>query len=212
MNQHTILRSCLREPIPAIFDAARYLDAAVSAHLAGQKALAAELLALANAPLIWSWTDSIWGKNSIYVSVSKLHTTPTIDKAKERMPSAAQKAALHQRDGFHCRFCGIPVIRAEIRKAIQGLYPDVVPWGRSNTSQHAAFQCMWAQYDHVVPHAHGGGNALDNLVITCAACNYGKMNYTLEQLGLKDPRMTPPVKSFWDGLERIMVPGNAQTT
>ncbi|MEL0166487.1 MAG: HNH endonuclease [Pseudomonadaceae bacterium] len=62
---------------------------------------------------------------------------------------------------------------------------------------------MWAQYDHVVPHSHGGANDLDNLVVTCAACNFGKMEYTLDELGLIDPRTIPPIQSSWDGLERV---------
>lgn len=42
-----------REPIPEIYDAARYLDAAVSAHLAGHAQLADELFTLANNKEIW---------------------------------------------------------------------------------------------------------------------------------------------------------------
>lgn len=38
----TILQPCLRPPIPEIFNAARYLDAAVSAHTASKRALADE--------------------------------------------------------------------------------------------------------------------------------------------------------------------------
>jgi len=192
-----------REPITEIFDAARYLDAAVSAHLNGQTKIASQLFALANDKKIWDWTDSVWGKNSPYVIVNKqprLHTTP---KVKARMPTTEQKSELHKRDGFHCRFCGIPVIRAEIRKIIQKAYPDSVPWGRTNVSQHAAFQCMWLQYDHVVPHSSGGTNELENLIVTCAACNFGKMEYALEELGLLDPREFAPTQSRWDGLERI---------
>jgi hypothetical protein len=35
----TNLRTCLRDPIPEIFDAARYLDEAVTAHLRGRSEL-----------------------------------------------------------------------------------------------------------------------------------------------------------------------------
>jgi len=194
-----------REPISEIIDSAKYLDAAVSAHLNGNPVIAEELFRLANDPKVWKWTDSIWGKNSQYVSVVKqvsLHVSP---KAKARMPSMSQKKELHERDGYHCRFCGIPVIRAEIRKYLHKIYPISVPWGSSNASQHAAFQCMWAQYDHVVPHSSGGTNDLANLIVTCAACNFGKMEYTLEQLGLLDPRDYKPLKSQWDGLERVNI-------
>lgn len=197
------LKRYFREPIPEIYDAARHLDAAVSAHLESKPDIANELFTIANNPIIWEWTDSIWGRSSKYVTVNKqpcLHTNP---KAKARMPNSAQKTELHQRDGYHCRFCGIPVIRAENRKLLHKIYPTSIPWGKTNASQHAAFQCMWLQYDHVVPHSSGGNNDLDNLVITCAACNFGKMEYTLEELGLLDPRGFVPIQSQWDGLERI---------
>ncbi|MBJ6750745.1 HNH endonuclease [Geomonas anaerohicana] len=197
-------RRCFREPIPEIYDAARYLDAAVSAHLNGLYETAENLFRLANDPKVWSWTDSIWGKNSNYVEVRRqpvLHITP---REKARMPDAATKKALHERDGYHCRFCGIPVIHAKVRTFLQKMYPDAIPWGTTNKQQHAAFQCMWLQYDHVLPHSAGGENTLDNLVITCAACNFGKMEFTLEELGLFDPRNYEPVKSLWDGLVRVM--------
>lgn len=62
----------------------------------------------------------------------------------------------------------------------------------------------WAQYDHVLPHAYGGTNDLDNLAVSCAACNFGKMSYRLEELGLADPRERPSIQSQWDGLERLL--------
>ena len=203
MISPTSNRRYFREPIQEIFDAARYLDAAVSAHLKEHTSIAAELFNLANDPKVWDWTDSIWGAKSKYVTIHKqpgLHTTP---KAEARMPSSAQKNELLRRDGYNCRFCGIPVIRPEIKKLLHKIYPESIPWGRTNASQHAAFQCMWVQYDHVVPHSSGGTNDLNNLVITCAACNFGKMEYTLEELGLLDPRDYEPKRSEWDGLERI---------
>lgn len=121
------------------------------------------------------------------------------------MPTSQQKRLLHIRDGFHCRFCGIPVIRAEVRRRAHELYPASVPWGKANHTQHAGFQALWAQYDHVVPHSHGGTNEINNLVVTCAGCNFGKMSFRLEELGLLDPRNFPPVSSQWDGLERLLV-------
>jgi len=120
------------------------------------------------------------------------------------MPNKSQIAQIHERDGFHCRYCGVPVIRPEIRKRAVTLYPEVVTWGNSNATQHAGFQAMWAQYDHVVPHSSGGTNELDNLVLTCAPCNFGKMSYRLEELGLLDPRDFEPSHSTWDGLERLL--------
>jgi len=201
------LRICLREPIPEIADAARHLDAAVSAHHAGQAGRAEELIHLADMPAIRAWTESIWGKDSSYVQYRDVADTrpslPAESRIKARMPTTAEKHELHQRDGYHCRFCGIPVIRKEVRERIRVVYLDALPWGRLNIEQHAAFQAMWAQYDHLTPHAFGGTNDLENLVVTCAPCNFGRMSYTLEQLGLIDPRSREPIRSNWDGLERF---------
>jgi hypothetical protein len=37
-------------------------------------------------------------------------------------------------------------------------YPNALTWGTKNTDQHAAFQAMWAQYDHIIPHGRDGTN------------------------------------------------------
>jgi hypothetical protein len=119
------------------------------------------------------------------------------------MPNCAEKVVLYRRDGHHRRFCGIPVIRREVRKRIMSVYPAAVPWGDKNAQQHAAFQLMWAQYDHVIPHARGGTNDLHNVVISCAPCNFARMSSTLEEVGVLDPRTREPIHSDWDGLERF---------
>jgi len=200
------IRNCFREPVPEIADAARYLDAAVSAHLIGRQDLAAQLIRLADIPAIRDWTESIWGKNSPYVRhrpLSPLNEVAGNQRVATRMPTAAAKRQLHLRDGYYCRFCGIPVIRAEVRKRIRHFYPQAVRWGKTNTEQHTAFQAMWAEYDHLLPHAQGGANDLANIVITCAPCNFGRMNYSLADVGLADPRERSPVPGSWDGLERF---------
>lgn len=201
-----IARHCLRDPIPEIADAARYLDAAVSAHLAGRRDLAKELIGLADMPAIREWTESIWGKKSPYVQYRPSTAAgglPKVVGRKFRMPTSDDKRTLLLRDGYHCRFCGVAVIRREVRQRIRAFYPQALPWGKKNTEAHAAFQAMWAQYDHLVPHARGGTNDLSNLVITCAPCNYGRMSYLVEEVSLIDPRTRSPVRSSWDGLERF---------
>lgn len=203
------LRACLREPIAEVYDAARLLDAAVVAHDHGKNKLASELFSLADCAKVREWTESLWGKSSPYVKYREVPgappSLPKEERIPVRMPNAAEREALHQRDGFHCRFCNIPLIRKEIRVVAAKAYPDAVSWGRTNLSQHAAFQAMWLQYDHVVPHARGGGNELENLVLTCAPCNYAKWHYLCGEIGLRDPREREPQRSWWDGLERFQV-------
>ncbi|MEP0869412.1 HNH endonuclease [Trichocoleus desertorum AS-A10] len=200
-------RPCFREPIPEIADVARYLDAAVSAHLVGRFDVAEALIRLADIPAVREWTESLWGANSPYTQYRVVANAPPHlpkdQRVPNRMPTAAQKHFLHQRDGYHCRFCGVPVIRGEVRDRIKKAYPDALPWGKTNPEQHAVFQALWLQYDHLLPHARGGNNDLENVVITCAPCNFGRGSYTLEEVGLADPRLREPVRSTWDGLERF---------
>jgi hypothetical protein len=198
------LRTCLRDPIPQIIEAACLLDEAVTAHLEGRRDDADQLIRRANMRAIRDWVESIWGKNTGFLQKrNPFANAATPLRVKERMPTAAQKAELLRRDGYHCRFCGTPVIRTEIRKRIHAAYPEALPWGRKNIDQHAAFQAMWVQYDHVVPHSGSGTNDLDNIVITCGPCNFGRMHYSLEDVGLIDPRGREPIRSSWDGLERF---------
>ncbi len=201
------MRNCFCPPISDIQEAARLLDAAVTAHLKGRRDLASELLQLANMRSIWEWTDSIWGKNSPFTQYhpvpNALPILPKEQRVKARMPSSAEQKQIHARDGFYCRFCEMPVIRKEIRAKMQAEYPDAISWGRTNDSQHAAFQAMWAQYDHIVPHARGGNNDLSNVVLTCAACNFGRGGYTLDEVAVSDPRSRDPRVGSWDGLERF---------
>ena len=204
-----IMRRCFRDPIPELFTAANNLDAAVSAHIEGRTEEAHDYFHLANNLEVRAWLESIWGKGSPYVTVSKLPPPPASVRVPARIPTLLQKRALHTRDGYHCRFCGIPVIRPEVRKLAVKLYPTAVTWGRTNALQHAGFQALWAQYDHVVPHSCGGTNELDNLVVTCSGCNFGKMSYRLEELGLLDPRDFLPIASTWDGLERLLPRGRS---
>jgi 5-methylcytosine-specific restriction endonuclease McrA len=201
-------RRCLREPIPEIADAARLLDAAVSAHLMGRLQLADELIRSADIPAIGEFGESLWGPKSPHrhnraISELSASSHPKDQRARERAPNAATKRELLQRDGHHCRFCGIPVVRSQVRERIRKVYPVALRWGAANPQQHAAFQLMSAYADHVKPHARGGESDLANLVITCAGCNFGRGRYLLEEVGVLDPRDRDPVRSTWDGLERF---------
>jgi 5-methylcytosine-specific restriction endonuclease McrA len=197
-------RLCFLPPPREALEAAHLLSLAVDAHLEGDAMAAAHFIRSADNPILREWTESIWGRNSPHIKAM----VPTIglsktDRIAIRMPNAAEKAALHQRDGYHCRFCGLPVIRTEVRKKIAAAYPDALPWGRTNLSQHAASQAMWAQYDHLVPHSRGGDNSAENMVVTCAPCNFGRMDYLLDEVDLAHPFARDPVRSTWDGLERF---------
>jgi hypothetical protein len=209
------LRTHLLDPIPELFEAARLLDDAVSAHLGGDRARADRLIRAADLPVIAEWTESLWGPGGPWSRPLPVADPPPYltkdQRPRQRMP---RRAILHQlvdRDGFHCRFCGIPVIRAEVRQRIQAVYPEALRWGSRNSDQHAAFQALWLTYDHLLPHARGGTNDPENLVIACQPCNCGRADLTLAEVGLADPREREPVRSEWDGLERFL-PGSERTS
>jgi hypothetical protein len=154
-------RPCLRNSIPEIAIAAQCLRDAVSAHLAGESDKAETLIKQADMPVIHEWVESIWGKASPYRQYRQIPDAPLMlrkgDRIELRMPSSDHKQLLLKRDCYRCRFCGIPVARREVRLKLRSLYPTALPWGQSNRDQHAAFQAIWAQFDHVVPHSRGGG-------------------------------------------------------
>ena len=201
------MRNCLRDPIPEIFEAARFLDEAVTAHLANKRDVAEELIRRADMPAIREWTESLWGKGGPWSRPLTIENAPAkIAKAHRlsaRMPNKNGLTVLVRRDGFHCRFCGIPVIRAEIRSLIRKSYPEALPWAAGNANQHAGFQALWLTYDHLLPHSRGGSSELDNVVVACQPCNCGRSERTLEEVGLTDPRLRDPIRSTWDGLERF---------
>ena len=206
------MRVCLRTPIPEIAIAAGHLNDAVTAHLDGRFSEAERLLNQANMRPIIEWTWSLVGKYSEYNTPrfrpSSPSQLPDAQREKIRMPSSEIKRMLHVRYGYHCCFCGTPVIRKQVRNRLISLYPDAVPWGgKKEFANHAAICVMDAQYDHVLPLSSGGGNDLENLVLTCLPCDYGRSSFTLEEMGLFDPRTRKRVEcifSGWDGLERLL--------
>jgi 5-methylcytosine-specific restriction endonuclease McrA len=209
------LRDCFRDPIPQIFEAAALLADAASAHLRGDRKKTEELLRAADMPIIGEWLDPIWsGQNNIYRAIRKVAGLPPIlpkaDRAKPRQPTAAMKKALIKRDGFHCRLCGIPLVRAEVRRVFTRLYPEAARWtGTRANEQHRGLQVTWLQYDHVIVHSRGGETSIENLVVTCPACNFGRDRYMMSEVGLRDPRSYPRSPTWtgwqsWDGLEQLL--------
>lgn len=203
------LRNCLKDPIPPIFEAADLLRRAVDSHLAGEASTAGELFRAADMPEVRAWTESIWGSGwkDLVKPRSIDGAPPHLSKEQRqplRMPNKQGEATIIARDGYHCRFCGIPVIHKRIRERAKRLYPQSVTWGSTNQSQHAGFQAMWLQFDHLVPHSRGGTSELSNVLITCAPCNYGRFHYLVEELDLINPFDRQPVTTDWNGLEDLI--------
>lgn len=205
------MRRSLCLPVSAIFVAANKLLEAATLHRLGDSFGAEQRLRESNCEEVRAFTEKAWGKGSAarhgFQTVAGAPTHLAIkDRPKPRMPTAATCRSVIARDGHHCRFCGIPVIDPLIRRKLIELYPRAVQWGGTNASQHAAFQCMWRQFDHILPNSRGGDSSLENVVIACAACNFGRMEATLEEAQLQHPLAgSAPITwehhSAWDGLE-----------
>jgi hypothetical protein len=73
----------------------------------------------------------------------------------------------------------------------------------TNAERHGVVLAFRANVDHVIPWNLGGRTNVENLVTACWACNYGKAGYTLEQMGLEDPREFAPEVGGWDGLNSL---------
>ena len=209
------LRRSLSTPIPAIFGAAELLLQAVERHLCGDRAGAEACFYQANDEAVWAYTDRAWGKGSaVRYGFLKIGGSPqylpAAERPRPRMPSGTTRIAAIARDGHHCRFCGIPVVDPALRRLMAVEYPTAISWGPTNRSQHAALQCLWLQFDHILPNSRGGDSSLENIVVACAACNFGRMEATLEEAQLVHPlTLEPPIvwkhHRDWDGLERYRV-------
>ncbi len=203
------VKRCLKETISEISLAADLLNQSATAHFDGDSILAEQLLIKADISVIRDWTESIWGQAGVYSHLVKTlgnpKTLPKNERDSVRMPSKSLELELLKRDGFNCRFCGIPLIRKETRIFFQKKYPNAVMWGKTNSEQHAAFQAMWMQFDHLIPHARGGKTSKENLLITCAPCNYGRMNFLVDEIGLIKPNTDQENLSTWNGLENGLI-------
>jgi 5-methylcytosine-specific restriction endonuclease McrA len=208
-------RRFMFEPFPQIAEAAQLLDSAADAHLAGNYDLAVRLILAADMPEIAIWVEA-FGVTSVAADTG--NAPPIVSDSQRfrpRMPGPVLGRQIIERDGHHCRFCGIPVIRPKVRSHLKRcyenrIYRDPLRWGPKTTDCHAAFQAMWLVFDHIVPWCRGGATTLDNMVIACQPCDRGRGGQTLDEVGLFDPRDFPRIESDWDGLERVIRPRKAK--
>jgi hypothetical protein len=200
------LRNSLRPATAEHEQAADLLSAAADAFLDGSTELASQHLRSADFPVLFRFGRLLMDRRDPEVAwPRRLRSVPkpAVTRVKERMPSAAEILELYIRDGWRCRYCGCRVIYGRACDVLRKAFPDEVHWPASGQS-HGGFLALTATPDHVVPHARGGDNSPGNLVTTCWPCNFGMEHDSLDELGLSDPRLRPPVVDGWDGLTRLI--------
>jgi hypothetical protein len=101
----------------------------------------------------------------------------------------------------------MPVIPKSTIRLIAKFYPAAAPWSDKADQQHTFLQAANLQYDHILAHSRGGASDAENMVITCAVCNYGRGSWSLAEVAIVDPRPLPIRKSSWNGLQSFELPG-----
>src|SRR5689334_21127934 len=112
------MRRCLHRPIPALEIAAKLLDAAADAILAGYEAFTGEWIVQADNPVIIKHAIRLFGPMTADVH-RQTRRPKTIDESardETRMPSASVQRAIFARDGWRCRFCTTRVISRKARR------------------------------------------------------------------------------------------------
>jgi 5-methylcytosine-specific restriction endonuclease McrA len=182
---------------------------AVEAFKAGNKNLCLEIIGQIRTKEITEWYIE-HGQMSGRHRKLQLNIPPpeTIDidlRDPVRSPAKLQKQVF-ERDSYHCRYCGGKLISQEFLKTfIKRLNSPLFSRGETNLNTHGIIHLTWPVADHVIPWNKGGRTSLDNLVSSCAPCNYGKDGYTIEQLGMDDPFERIAKNSSWDGFNENFI-------
>jgi 5-methylcytosine-specific restriction endonuclease McrA len=172
---------------------------------AGDKNLAIRLLADTRGEELRNWYIEHGQMSGWHYRVKALNKpkpkrfTGVLEKNKS---FAKYEAQVYQRDGYRCGYCGIRVIDTKallkMEKIVGKKYFKVK--GKNN-ERHGVALALRATIDHINPLSHGGRTRIENLITSCWSCNYGKLNATLEQLGILNPLKKPRNPDrYWNGL------------
>lgn len=202
------MRNCFCPPIPEIEKAVTLLSEAADALLRGDESEAGRLVTAADKPQIAEFYRRIAGKTDPEIhwqSKQPKDRLPNSRRSATRMPSGNGQAAIFARDGWRCRYCGTRVISTKARKVFTERFPEETHWvSWQRYGGHSALLSQGASLDHVLPISRGGKNVDCNFVTACGTCQFGRNQWTLEEVGFTDPRDRQPVRDGWDGLTRLL--------
>lgn len=195
-----IIPDLLRLATDALAEAQQPLTGSRKAVAAARAECRARARAFARA-IDWSASDSFWldgGREWDRRHDKTAHVA--FEGARTPPISKAVRWEVAQRDGWRCRYCGLRVVVSSTMTKLETLLPEVLPMGPTAITSHPAQCILRLTWDHVVPHASGGGGGVDNVVASCGGCNFNKGNCSLAELSLQDPRLRDPHPDDWDGL------------
>jgi hypothetical protein len=86
-----------------------------------------------------------------------------------------------------------------VLRAASLLWAELIPYNPNwrGDIAHPIYIARSATVDHLVPHAHGGLDEIDNFRTACWPCNTQKSDLTIERLGW---RVLDVPETAWDGL------------
>ena len=115
------------------------------------------------------------------------------------------ESKLFARDNYKCRYCSDHVIPKKVFKKAQSLIGSTdLPLGRTNLTRSGFYLMFVATLDHVTPWSLGGRTDESNLVTSCWTCNYGKANFTVKQIGVRNPFHSMVVRDPESKVERLL--------
>lgn len=201
----TMPRRSFLQPIPEFSTAADLLGQAADAFLANDREKCAELLVLSDLRPLREFSYLVAGP--INPQIHRQSRNPqyqAISVLPPRMPTAATCRYVFTRDGWRCRYCESRVISSKARDVFRRVFPVQARRGRTNEDNHFGLATLTATVDHILPYRRGGTHELENLVTACGPCQFGRNQWTLEEVEIADPRQFGPIVDDWDGLTRIV--------
>jgi hypothetical protein len=185
-------------------DAAERTEQALQSFEAGNADQAHDLWASVDGPRLLETWDS-WNEQ-----IRLLGPRWSLDRPQPIGPpggvvTPSMAKLIYERDGYRCRYCGMPVFTrwkgSRIRNLISA-FPDLTPGmrvvgnslvgtGKNGGLRNVDYQkILWsmAAPDHVFPRSLGGDATFENLVTSCSGCNYSKVDLTLDQMYVRPPR------------------------
>jgi 5-methylcytosine-specific restriction endonuclease McrA len=201
------------DPNRSLIDRSHLVDGAALAFAAAARAIEsgnrrmaiALIVAIDDAPLrahFYAAADE-WRRRHAAAGTAYPQGIEKSERDPGRMPTGLRQMAVYERDRWHCRWCGSPVISLRAVRRMNAEVGPAFPHGGTNDNHHGLTLAAGVSLDHVKPHSLGGSNDEENLIAACWPCQFARGNDSIERLGISNPLDRPPDPSMtgWDGCD-----------